>query len=214
MVSSHTGLRLPIFVGFCLVILTAVPLQARQFRPDFKIGLAASTIRGSTDSDFSTRTGFAGGLGLGFDLGVSPWSIQPEVLYIVKGASATTTLDGIPIEATFDLTYLEVPVLLMRRFDTGGKVHPRVFAGPSLAYKLDAIVRFKAVGGSIEQEETDTTVEDFDFGVVAGAGVEVDVGGQRLNFGLRTTIGLSNARTRQDPPLHNTSVIFFTGLVF
>ena len=150
MASNYSGRLLPIFLGFCLALSISLPGtgRARQFHPDFKIGLAATTLRGSSDSDFSTKTGFAGGLGLGFDLGLTGWAFQPEVLYIVKGASARTTLDDIPIEATFDLTYLEVPVLLLYRFDTGGKVHPKLFAGPSLAFKLDAIVRFKAVASA------------------------------------------------------------------
>jgi len=172
------------------------------------------------------RTGFAGGVGVGFDL-LGGWRIQPEVLYVVKGADADFIFDnsenvlgsetpgspGVPVHATFDLTYLEIPVLLVYTFQLPGIVRPKVFAGPSFSSKLDARVRFRAVGSNIEQEETDRSVQSLDAGAVVGAGLEISFGSsQRLSLGGRGTFGLSNARKR-DPALHNTSFVFFAGIV-
>ncbi len=219
---------MPSFLGFVLLVCPGICHEAagQGMRPEFKLGVAASTIRGSSNTDFSVRSGFAGGVGLTFEL-IGGWRIQPEILYVVKGANADFVFDnstgilgtgtsdgtGVPVHATFDLTYLEIPVLLVYAFQLPGRITPKIFAGPSFSSKLDARVRFKAVGGSIEQEETDDSVQDFDAGAVVGAGIELTLGAQRLSLGARGTFGFSNARN-QTPALHNTSYIFFAGISF
>ena len=216
---------LQIFLGFSL-LFSASTVTAQNVTPEFKIGIAATTLRGESAADFRTRTGFAGGVGFryAFRHGLS---VMPEFLYVVKGTQADFSLndqglllpireggDGVPIRANFEFTYVEIPVLLVFRLETNGRVHPKVFAGPAVSFRLDAKVRFRALSGGPEQEESDSTVEGVDFGAVVGGGLEFDVGGRRLSFGARASYGFSNTRKGRSSPLRNTSFIFFTGVVF
>ena len=210
------------------LIALAQPTQilAQQFKLEFKLGLSSTTFRGESLAEFNYKTGFAGGVGLGYDFG-NGFAVQPEILYLVKGAESECLFtgdacidldnaqgaDGLAIHAKFDLTYLDIPVLLVYRFDTNGRLHPKLFAGPSVAMKLDATVTFRPLEGGVEQESEDTSVENFDVGLVFGGGFEYDVGDNRVSLGARSVLGFANTR-QVEPALHNTGFVVFVGMIF
>jgi hypothetical protein len=178
-----------------------------------------STLRGQSESNFSPIARLSGGAGVIMDLGTH-FQFQPGILYVVKGAD----VEGDPfrndtiVDATFDLTYLEIPLLLAYQFRSS-RFRPRIFAGPSIAIKLDSQIRFRAASGGPTQTQEDETVEDRDIGVVFGVGFETDIGSETLLVGLQSSIGFSNARKdnpeRPDnPPLYNTSIGLFAAIVF
>ena len=98
------------------------------------------------------------------------WSwldIQPEGLYSMKGAK----VDESGITAKLLLDYIEAPVLA--RFSRGpsnGRTW-YVAGGPSLGYVLRARTRAD-FGSATEEIDVMDDVERFDFGVVAGGGIE------------------------------------------
>ncbi len=212
--------------ALCLLALgffsTSQPVTA-QMRAMIKVGINGSTFRGDSDTDFSSITRFSGGVGLSFGIG-NGFRIQPEVLYVAKGAQGEGTLefegidDPVDVKATFDLTYLEVPILLVYQFESRG-IRPQIFAGPTFARKLDAQIRFRAAAGGPEMRDEDQSVESSDIGLTIGAGLEMDVGSEKLSFGLRTSLGFSNARKdNPDEPdnraLYNTSLGLFAAIIF
>lgn len=190
-----------------------------QWRASLRMGLTGSTLVGDTDTDFSAVTRLSGGGNISL-LYPNGFVIEPGLHYVVKGANADGTVEGIPgvsgavpIEATFDLAYLEVPLFFGYVFQRRGSIHPKVFAGPIMAFNLDSTVSYRAKAGGPEFSDSDDSVESRDLALGAGVGVEWEIGGERLLLGLQSTIGLSNARTG-DPELHNRSLGFFTGIVF
>jgi len=209
--------RSQILALFFVLALTGAGESRGQISALIKIGLSGSTLSGDTPTDFSAITRFAGGAGLSYDLG-NGLLIQPEFLYIIKGATGKGSIDIVPIEnpvpiqATFELTYLEVPVLLIYRFERRG-LSPRIFAGPTLSFKLDSQVTFSALDGGPEFQERDDTVESSDLGITVGLGFDTEMGDELFTVGLRGTYGLSNARTG-DPALHNTAFGVYAGFVF
>ncbi|GMQ81445.1 MAG: hypothetical protein BMS9Abin05_0877 [Rhodothermia bacterium] len=208
-----------LFLGLFSISQTATA----QMRAMIKVGINGSTFRGNSDTDFSSITRFSGGVGFSFVIG-NGFRIQPEVLYVVKGAQGERALefdgvkDPVDVIATFDLTYLEVPILLVYQFESRG-IRPQIFAGPTFARKLDSQIRFRAAAGGPEFREEDQSVESNDIGLTIGAGFEMDVGSERLSFGLRTSLGFSNAR-KDNPdqpdnrPLYNTSLGLFAAIIF
>jgi len=200
-----------------VLALGSVRSGQAQISAMIKIGLSGSTLRGDTPTDFSAITRFAGGAGLSYDLG-NGLLIQPEFLYIIKGATGKGSIaivnleNPVPIEATFELTYLEIPVLLVYRFERKG-LTPRVFAGPTLSFKLDSQVTFSALDGGPEFQERDDTVESSDLGLTVGVGFDTEMGDEIFTVGLRGTYGFSNARSG-DPALHNTAFGLYAGIVF
>lgn len=213
----------PAVVLLFLGLFSTNQLAHAQMRGMIKAGINGSTLRGNSETDYSSIMRFSGGVGFSFGIG-NGFRIQPEFLYVVKGAQAERALevagvdDKVLIDATFDLTYLEVPILLVYQFRSRG-VRPQIFAGPTLAIKLDAQVKFRAVAGGPEFRETDDSVESRDIGLTIGAGIEMDVGSERISFGLRSSLGFSNARktnpdSPDNPPLYNTSLGLFAAIIF
>ncbi|TDI70319.1 MAG: PorT family protein [Bacteroidetes bacterium] len=212
--------------ALCVLLLglhSTQQLLTAQVRAMIKVGVNGSTFRGSSDTDFSSITRLSGGVGFSVNIG-NGFRIQPEVLYVAKGAKAEGALDfegndgPVDVVATFDLTYLEIPILLVYQFESRG-IRPQIFAGPTFARKLDARIRYRAAAGGPEFNEEDESVESNDIGLTIGAGFEMDVGSERLSFGLRTSLGFSNAR-KDNPdapdnrPLYNTSLGLFAAIIF
>ena len=167
--------------------------------------------------DFDPRVGLLGGAGVGYDFGTG-FAVLAEVILARKGAYSDIVLDNTPIRIRFDLTYIEVPLLAQYRFDTGGYVHPKFFAGPMFALKQNSRVKLRALGSDLTQDEEDDSIEGTDFGAVVGAGVEVEVGDQRLSFEARASFGMADI-TRPDPDrgnpsLRNRGIEILVGFVF
>jgi hypothetical protein len=136
----------------------------------------------AADVNLESRIGWVAG---GFvTWPVTPrFDIQPEALISVKGA----TVDEFGLEVDLELTYLEFPILFRYGAPVSSGTSLKLFAGPSLAFKLDAEVNGEFFGTS-EDDDIDDEVESFDFGLVIGAGIEAG----RLSLDGRYTWGLTN----------------------
>jgi len=118
-------------------------------------------------SDWKSTVGFCGGIFLELNFG-RVLTIQPEVLYTMKGADS-----GVG-KLKFD--YLEIPILLKIRIPTGS-IHPFVFAGPAFGFSLRAIVE----GIKIED------MPKSDYSAVLGGGLQL---GRLIHIDARYTMGL------------------------
>ena len=206
-----------------LVFLTALLAlgtsdSSGQWKTHIKVGVVGSTLRGDAKSDLSPVTRFSAGVGVSYELR-GGFSLQSEFLYSVKGArqkNLPLEIGGVssPVlaDVTSERTYLEVPLLLVYRIDRAG-IRPRVFAGPTFAFKLDAVVKWKSPEGGVEFQETDDEVESTDFGLTVGGGFDIDFGSEIMEFGVRTVLGFSNVRTAT-PELYNTSIAVYAGITF
>jgi hypothetical protein len=114
------------------------------------------------------------------------FDIQPEALVSWKGAS----FDEFGVEADIEITYLEIPVLFRYGSPVSSGTSLKLFAGPSLAFKLNAEATGEFLGVS-EDQDIDDEVEGFDFGLVIGAGIEAG----RITLDGRYTWGLSSVNT-------------------
>ena len=119
------------------------------------------------------------------------FSIQPELLYTVKGAKDTYSNfvqgDG---EYRFNLNYIELPVLAVINLTKNFSIH----AGGYAAYLVSANVKDVDNNGNIDGA-TDLNAGNFkrfDFGLAGGAAIDISAVtiGARYNYGL-TQIGKS-----------------------
>ena len=129
------------------------------------------------------RTGLAGGAFATFALG-SAVALQPELLYVTKGANYKEGDE----KYTFKLDYLELPLLLKYRFPTSCSLRPSLFAGPAVSFKLSA--RGVHEGNGEETEEDLDNCQDWDVGVAVGGGLDFAAAGSTITFDVRYTIGL------------------------
>ena len=199
--------------GLLLAALWTAPAPAQHSIGALKIGGAVSYLSGEATSDFDPRTGLAAGVAFGYDFG-NGLAVIPEALYVVKGAYADGEISNVPIRARFDLTYLEVPVLLSYRFANRSRFEPRIFAGPMISYNLEARITYRAADrDGPSQSDEDTSIQSLDYGATAGVGLGFDVSGQRVVAEVRGQLGQANVR-EVEPELHNVGITFFLGLEF
>lgn len=155
---------------------------AQQNMFGVKGGLVAAELDGDIEG-LSSRTGLGVGGFLQVMIGPS-FSVQPEALFLMKGASEDDGGDG-----EVKLNYLQVPVLVQYHLSVPG-VSPRVFAGPSLAFEVGCDVEEDGVAGSCEAEGFDT--KSADFGLVFGAGVDIPAGGVVVTLDGRYDLGVTD----------------------
>lgn len=140
--------------------------------------------------------GLAGGLFIELPLGTSGVSLQPEFLYVMKGAKGEVTEDGETYTMKLKNDYLEVPVLIKYNFTSTGSVSPFMFVGPVAAFNIASKVQFQnppADRADLGDFDIDNA-KSLDFGLTIGAGLGLAMGSSgKLTFDLRYTIGLGNA---------------------
>jgi len=167
-------------------VLTSGPSAQAQsrVRTGIKGGLSASTLQ-FNEVDFSNRKeriGFHAGVFTQIPVG-SAFAIQPELLYVNKGASSDYRALGQDSRASFNLNYIDLPVLAT--FKLGDAVE--IQAGPYAGYLLNSGV--SNTGGILGNSAINFNADQFnriDYGLAGGLNVYF---GQVL-LGLRYTQGL------------------------
>lgn len=143
------------------------------------VNFANLSASGSTPVfDWNNKTGFC--LGAFLTLNLSDYfALQPEAFFSRKGLK----VDQITTNKTFNIDFIEAPVLLKFLLASRGNVSPSLFAGPFAAFKInDNITPAGGVPG----------IKTFDFGVTLGAGMDFALGSKLLVFDARYTRGLIN----------------------
>jgi len=193
-----------------LLIVSAVcclNLAAKAQLPEFgaKIGLNFATVSGSDASAIfpgkGTKTGLVVGAFMTYNF-IPLLSIQPELLYSMKGTKGSGTeyieANGFFYNASYTYTqtlnYIEVPVLLKLNLPLGPEVPVKasVYAGPDFAFdvvsSLDATAQVMGSSASSTQD-TKSMTNSFDFNLAFGGGVGYDLGPTTLGLELRYTLG-------------------------
>lgn len=162
---------------FSLCLLLSVGVVANQAQAQTGFGIRGGVNFANlndTDAELDSRTGLMAGVYFNFPITNSPVSIQPEVLYTQKGYKIG--------DDAIKLDYIEVPVLAKFDFITDGAFTPNVYFGPSVGFNVSAEDEAGLIQGDIED-----SVNDTEFGVVVGGGVDFG----RLDLGVRYGAGLT-----------------------
>jgi len=156
------------------------------------VGVSNAQVRfgvkaGANMSNFSTKsnvidqvqgaTNYQFGILLQAKSKVSGFAIQPEVLYSVKsGQFNNSTLSGIlsGTDQEYKSHNIEIPVNIQYGFGVGSLARVFIQGGPYVSFLAGALVD----GSADKYEDVKDYISTFDYGVGAGAGVEV------LNFQL------------------------------
>jgi len=173
-----------------MVLLTST---ARAEGPiDFSLGIQGGVNFADFDPSVGTRTGMA--LGGHLEMNLIPMLyLQPEVIYLQKGASTSTN--------TWKFDSVEIPLLLKGKFGTS-EMSAEIFGGPSVGI-LVSRKRAPSAAGSSDVDLTGTT-KGLDFGLQFGAGADFNVGvGTSIFINARYLLGLTNLNN--DPTITVTS---------
>jgi hypothetical protein len=197
----------PVLLVSALLILRPSAAPAAGIALGIEAGPALSNWHLSSpllgDRDYDARTGLTAG---GF-LALGPWkglSLRPGLLFTMKRCAdhwdATSDEGEVMghVSLTYDLDYLEVPLLL----DVGLPVTPRLSAhanaGPVFARRLATRQESWNDSGFTLPEEDLGWIRLSDVGLALGAGIELGLGQQAIFLSARYTRGLRNLVAAED----------------
>lgn len=172
-----------------LFVLASAPIAQAQtdIRPGIKAGVALGNIRGDDTDNLAYKLGFAAGGFVNIGLGGDGFAVQPEALFVQKGASAD---EG---EGETTVSYLQVPVLGVYTFQAEGGIAPMVFAGPAFGFKVSESAQ-DFQGNDIDQD----FFTSFELSLPFGAGVGIPAGNGTFMIDARFDLGLTNIADAPD----------------
>jgi hypothetical protein len=211
-----------------LVMLLTVSVAFSQF--GIKGGINLGTVGGDDKTqhgiDPTNKIGLVGGVTYHIGL-IAGLSIQPEVLYIQKGAiyEASNTIGNLYMtdKATFTTNYIDIPILAKYNFPIP-LLSPYIEGG--VAYGILLSAKGKEEISTNVPGETSRTIETdikdqfikTDFSIVIGVGVEV------LMFDVNARYVIGQTKLGKDDPttsineenlkVYNRGIVVTVGLRF
>lgn len=209
---------------FCLLACVLLPsLATAQNQFGARLGVTAATVTGDFASADAaeTRYGFVGGFFLAFPLRYD-LAVQGEVLYTQKGfQTEEATIIGageLPVSnssASFELTTLDLPLLLKYTAAVSSEWSIAPYAGPYVSFELSERLTAETESGPVS-EEADTFVST-DVGFVVGFDLTLRLDGIEPTLGLRfarSAANLLEEGASQDPDAtaYNSVIAVFVAL--
>lgn len=222
---THTiGLLL---LAAALGFVSTPALAQVDIKPGVKVGGNFATIGGDDaelvfglgglqqEVPIDRRSGFMiGGFAL-IDL-AGPIDLQPELLYVQKGAKSEIEFSfggqTHTSTTTLKLDYLQVPLLAKFQLPVTGPMSPNLLAGPNLGFNISATTESEA-GGESESEDIDG-ISGTDFGFTIGGGIDFGLAGNSATIDLRYELGLSDLPDEGEASIKNRGIGITAGLVF
>ncbi len=147
-----------------------------------RAGLNIAQVFGAGSQAFN-HFGFSGGVKMGWRFS-SRFSMDPEILYNMKGAARYPNVDkGDYYSFSVDLDYIEMPILFNYYFRAGKKAMFSFEFGPSIGF----LVRQKAYENGAAINSTNTGFNIYDISLVAGLNYYLPKG-FALNFRYMNSI--------------------------
>ena len=158
-----------------------------------KAGINIANLSGDAFDDADSRTGIIIGGVIDIGLPMLPIGLESGLYYSQQGATFSEQFEefgeSFDLESSLSLDYLTVPVLGKLYFGPPGPISPHIVAGPYFAYLLDAESEVTMNGMTVSGDISDE-IESLDFGLIAGVGVDFNVGVTKLNLQARYSLGL------------------------
>jgi hypothetical protein len=186
--------------------------HAQGSRFGIKAGGSYTTFVGKdVDSDTDSKLGWHGGLVAGLGI-TDKFSIQPEVLYSMKGIQSQASFNGTTVTGTQTMHYVDVPVLAKVQL---GQLF--LEAGPQAGVLVSAKAAYESNQMSFNASNK-SSFKDFDLGYALGLGAETASG---LMLGLRYNGGFSDIAKSQSfgsvtlqPRARNSALQLYVGYMF
>ncbi|MDI6846245.1 MAG: porin family protein, partial [Candidatus Saccharicenans sp.] len=169
-------------LGFlvALLMLGLVTMPARAgIHFGLKGGLSLANIKSDPPTfegfEWKTKQGIAGGASLEIGL-IKGFSLQPEILYVQKGAKITANIEGMDITLNANIDYIEIPLLLKYNLISGGPTVPSVYVGPYIGFNTKAEFVISITGYPEEREDIKDDIKNTEYGLTFGVGLTQKLG--------------------------------------
>ncbi len=172
------------------IVLMAMSASAQMpIKFGIKGGITSAKVTGDDTEGLDSRSGIVAGVFASLKL-THGLSLQPELLFVQKGAKGPMTIGTTPVDATIKLDYFELPVLLKYGFGGRGAMSPFLVGGVALSSVKSSKTEASVVGIPLLTGDSDNYNErSTDLGLVVGGGVDLTMGPTRLSIELRFTSG-------------------------
>ncbi len=177
----------------CL-LLVAAPLAAQGEHADigFQLGYSRAKFTNDQSGLAESRSGSLFGVFVGTPV-AGPLTAQAELFLAKKGGGLSAVVVNVPVQVSIQLVYLELPLLARFVIPLGGRLHPNVFGGGSVALNIGCDIQAE-IPGLVAQQACDEAgtleVNTLDLGAVVGAGFEYDWRKSSARLEVRQTFGL------------------------
>ena len=173
-----------------------------------KGGLTVSDLWGEDSGGGDMKVGFLGGASFTYMFNENV-GIQPEFLFHRKGIKE----NFLGVEITWNLDYVEIPILFKLAIPTEGSITPSFIVGPALAFNINSTLKGEYLGQTAEEDASEIT-SDMDFGAVLGFNVGFDAGSVTVIFDARYTLGFMSIDKEGDAEVRNSAFSFMAGVAF
>jgi opacity protein-like surface antigen len=197
----RTGLTLSVVI---ISVLIGATNARAQTHAGFKAGTVNTnlSVSGSASFDTDGEFGFVFGGFVSVPLGPRV-RLQPEFLV----SERTFSISGVSPAPSVSATAFEMPVFVQVRF--GESVHPFFQAGP----QVNVISSVKQRFGGTEVDLSDQ-INDVDFGMAIGGGVEIPVKRGALMFEGRAQWGFRDLSVGSETTMRLRGVMVLAGYRF
>jgi outer membrane protein W len=170
-----------------MMLFAASSLFAEGMMFGVKGGLNIANLSGDDVEDASSKTAVVAGVFFSYDI-TEIFAVQPELLFSMKG----TKMDTGEGDETWNLSYIQIPLLLKVNLPTEGKIKPWLCAGPAFGLLMSA---------ELEDEDIKDQLKTMDIGIVAGAGVGYELEKGLIFAEARYEVGLTGLTDFSDAEL-------------
>lgn len=190
---------------FIVAVLAISMSSFAQVTYGVKAGVNFANGTGDDFEDADMRTSILFGGFAKFSLSET-FAFQPELLYSGQGAKASYTEEGVDVDETLKMDYLNIP--LMFKYYAGGGFN--IQAGPQIGFLLSAKTKLEAGGESVDIDVKDE-LKGLDLGLNLGLGYDLESG---IGIDLRYGLGLSNVVDYDDADGKNSVISLAVSYAF
>lgn len=193
-------------IAMALVVFMAGAASAEGVLFGIKGGLNMANLSGDDIEDNEMKMAFGGGAWMNYAF-TEAFSLQPELMYMIKGCDIKDMDDG------YTLNYLDLNILFKYTIPTEGNFAPYLFAGPYLGMLLSAEAPDPKSGKIVDAKDD---MKSMDMGAMLGAGFDykLEAGGCIL-MDVRYAMGLTEIDDSDNEyDSKNTGIMVMVGYGF
>ncbi|MCA1752302.1 MAG: PorT family protein [Flavobacteriales bacterium] len=174
-------------IAFC----SAVMFSANAQYLGVKGGLTLSNLNIDEVDDRNMRTGYHFGAYINLPLG-DAFAFQPEVNYTTKGTTAQYDVLFFQGDYSFNINYIDVPLMGVIRFGEMVELH----IGPYVGFLAGSSFSTEGDFGEGQEELDRDSFKSIDYGLAAGLAINFNALqlGARYHYGLQEVADSDNAK--------------------
>ncbi|MBU8922906.1 MAG: PorT family protein [Bacteroidales bacterium] len=202
-------------IAMALVVFMTGAVSAEGMMFGMKGGLNLANMTGDDVEDNKMKMAFGGGVWMNYAF-TEAISLQPELMFMLKGMDYDITLGTETFEGIGKTTYLDLNILGKYSIPMEGNFSPNIFAGPyvGMLMSAEADIPNEAMDDLETQDMKDET-KSMDLGVVFGVGFDYMLEEGCITFDVRYAMGLTTIDdSDSDDDMKNTGIMFMVGYGF